>query len=50
MLAKEANADAQIKIQEMSVLCLVKADMQALTNVRESIEKRAAEWLQFKQK
>ena len=43
MLAKEANADAQIKIQETLSSLSVDADIQALSNVRESIEKKAAE-------
>ena len=43
MLAKEANASAQIKIQEALNGLSVDADIQALSNVRESIEKKAAE-------
>lgn len=43
MLAKEATADAQIKIQESLSSLSVDADIQALANVRESIEKKAAE-------
>jgi len=43
MLAKEATADAQIKIQETLSSLSVDADIQALSNVRESIEKKAAE-------
>jgi|GEM_PF-128552 len=43
MLAKEANASAQIKIQEALNGLSVDADIQALGNVRESIEKKAAE-------
>lgn len=43
MLAKEANADAQIKIQETLSSLSVDADIQALSNVRDSIEKKAAE-------
>ena len=43
MLAKEANASAQIKIQETLSSLSVDADIQALSNVRESIEKKAAE-------
>lgn len=43
MLAKEATADAQIKIQETLSSLSVDADIQALANVRESIEKKAAE-------
>ena len=43
MLAKEANADAQIKIQETLSSLSVDADIQALANVRESIDKKAAE-------
>ena len=43
MLAKEAAADAQIKIQESLSSLSVDADIQALANVRESIEKKAAE-------
>ena len=43
MLAKEANADAQIKIQETLSSLSVDADIQALANVRESIEKKSAE-------
>ena len=43
MLAKEATASAQIKIQETLSSLSVDADIQALANVRESIEKKAAE-------
>ena len=43
MLAKEANADAQIKIQETLSSLSVDADIQALANVRESIEKKASQ-------
>ena len=43
MIAKEQTADAQIKIQETLSSLSVDADIQALSNVRESIEKKAAE-------
>lgn len=43
MLAKEANADAQIKIQETLSSLSVDADIQALANVRDAIEKKSAE-------
>ena len=42
MLAKENAADAQIKIQESLSSLSLDADIQALTNVRESIEKKVA--------
>lgn len=43
MLAKAANADAQIKIQEALNGLSLDADIEALTNVREAIDKKAAE-------
>jgi phage shock protein A len=43
MLAKKANADARIQIQETLDGLSTDADIKALENVRESIQKRAAE-------
>ncbi len=43
MIAKEASATAQLKIQEALNGLSVDADIQALTNVREAIDKKAAE-------
>ena len=43
MLAKRANAEARLKIQETLDGLSTDADIKALENVRESIEKKAAE-------
>jgi phage shock protein A len=43
MLAKKANAEARLKIQETLDGLSTDADIKALENVRESIEKKAAE-------